>query len=133
MIKIIKLPSIVQSHAKIFKNTFKNKAQYKHFKEYLTGLMLCENKTITGIQSKFIDPCSVNSIDHFMIRSEWSETELNDTRVLHLQRNKETKSKPEGVVSIDDTLTHKTGKHMDDEEIHFDHLPFFGRKLVSGY
>jgi SRSO17 transposase len=121
MIKIIKLPSIIQSHAKIFKNVFKNSAQYKHFKQYLTGLMLCENKTVMGIQSKFINSGSVNSLDHFMIRSQWSATELNDKRVLHLQRNKETKSKPEGVASIDDTLTHKTGKHIDDAEFHFDH------------
>jgi len=96
--------------------------------------MLCENKTITGIQSKFINPCSVNSMDHFIIRSQWSERELNDKRVLHLQRNKETKSKSEGVISIDDTLTHKTGKHIDDAEIHFDHATgkyVLGHNIVS--
>jgi len=78
MIKIVELPSIIQAYSKIFKNVFKNNAQYKHFKEYLTGLMLCENKTVMGIQSKFINPGSVNSLDHFMIRAEWAETELND-------------------------------------------------------
>ena len=84
--------------------------------------MLCENKTIEGIQSKFINSSSVNSLDHFMIRSQWSETELNDKRVLHLQRNKETKSKPAGVISIDDA------------EIHFDHATgkyVLGHNLVS--
>ena len=130
MIKIIKLPSIIQSHSKIFKNVFKNNAQYKHFKEYLTGLMLCENKTFMGIQSEFINPSSVNSLDHFMIRAEWSEAELNDRRIFYLQRRKETASKSEGVICIDDTLTHKTGKHMDDAEIHFDHST---RQYVLGH
>lgn len=134
MLKILKLPSIVQSHAKVFKTIFKNKAQFKHFQEYLTGLMLCENKTIEGIQSKFIHAGSVNSLDHFMIRSQWSATALNDKRVLHLQRKKETTSKPAGVISIDDTLTHKTGKYIDDAEIHFDHATgnyVLGHNLVS--
>ena len=134
MIKITKWPSIIQSHAKVFKNIFKNKAQFKHFKEYITGLMLCKNKTIEGMQSKFIDACSVNSLDHFMIRTDWSETELNDKRVLHLQRNKETQSKVEGVIGIDDTIAHKTGKHIDDVEIHFDHSTgkyVLGHNIVS--
>ena len=121
MIKIINYPSIVQHHARVFKKVFNNNAQYNHFKEYLTGLMLCENKTFTGIQSTYVDSRSVNSLDHFMIRADWSETEMNDKRIMKLQQNKETTSKPTGVVCLDDTFTHKTGKHMDDAEVHFDH------------
>lgn len=130
MIKIIKLPAIIQKHGIKFRNIFKNKAQYKHFKEYVTGLMLCENKTFMGIQSKYVDASSINSLDHFMIRAEWSENEINDKRISHLQQRNDTASKPEGVISLDDTLTHKTGKHMDDAEYHFDHST---RKYVLGH
>ena len=134
MIKIVKLPDIIQQQGKKFRTIFKNKAQYKHFKEYVTGLMLCENKTFMGIQSKYIDASSINSLDHFMIRAEWSENEINDKRISHLQQRIDTASKPEGVVSLDDTLTHKTGKHIDDAEYHFDHSTgkyVLGHNLVS--
>jgi SRSO17 transposase len=134
MIKIIKFPSIVKNHARVFKNIFKNKAQYKHFKEYITGLMLSENKTFMGIQSKYVNTSSVNSLDHFMIHAEWSENEINEKRIIDLQKRKDTASKPEGVISIDDTLNHKTGKHMDDAEYHFDHSTgkyILGHNIVS--
>jgi len=134
MIKIIKLPAIIQKQGRKFKNIFKNKAQYKHFKEYVTGLMLCDNKTFMGIQAKYIDASSINSLDHFMIRADWSEQEINNQRITHLQQRNDTASKPDGVISIDDTLTHKTGKHMDDAEYHFDHSTgkyVLGHNLVS--
>jgi len=134
MIKITKYPAIVQSHARVFKNIFNNKAQYKHFKEYLTGLMICENKTFSGIKSKYVNANSVNSMDHFMINAEWSENEINDKRIRDLQKRKHTASRSEGVISFDDTLTHKTGKCMDDAEFHFDHSTgkyILGHNFVS--
>lgn len=134
MIKIVKLPALIQKQSRKFKNLFKNKAQYKHFKEYVTGLMLCDNKTFMGIQAKYVDASSMNSLDHFMIRAEWPEKEINNKRIAHLQQRNDTASKPDGVVSLDDTLTHKTGKHMDDAEHHFDHSTgkyVLGHNLVS--
>jgi len=134
MLKIIKYPAIVQNHARVFKNIFNNKAQYQHFKEYVTGLMICENKTFSGIQSQYVNANSVNSLDHFMINAEWSENEINEKRILDLQQRKDTASSPDGVISIDDTLTHKTGKCMDDAEFHFDHSTgnyVLGHNLVS--
>lgn len=134
MIKVIKFPSIVQNYARTFKNIFKNKAQYKHFKEYVTGLMFSENKTFMGIQSKYVNMSSVNSLDHFMIRTDWSEEKMNEKRILSLQNRNDTASKAKGVISIDDTLTHKTGKHIDDAEYHFDHSTgkyILGHNIVS--
>ena len=96
--------------------------------------MLCENKTFMGIQSKYVDASSINSLDHFMIRAEWSENEINDKRISHLQQRNDTASKSEDVVSLDDTLIHKTGKHIDDAEHHFDHSTgkyVLGHNLVS--
>jgi SRSO17 transposase len=134
MLKISKLPQIVQKHARNFKGIFLNKAQYQHFKQYLTGLMIGDDKTCSGIQSIFIEQKSVNSLDHFMIHTQWSETEMNRERVQDLQSRPETASQAEGVVAIDDTLSHKTGKHINDAEYHFDHSTgkmVFGHNLVT--
>ena len=125
-----RLPAIVEPQAKRFKKIFRNKSQCQHFKQYVTGLMLCGNKTVMGIQSKYLNSGSTNSLDHFMIRSEWSATELNDKRIADLQQRTATASKLNGFICIDDTLTHKTGKHMDDAELHFD---LSTRKFILGH
>lgn len=43
-----------------------------------------------------------------MINAEWSEDEINEKRIINLQKRGETTSKHEGVISIDDTPMHKT-------------------------
>ena len=134
MVKITKFPYVTRYYAKNFTDIFNNQAQYFHFKQYVTGLLVCENKTLSSIQSRFIDSKSTNSLDHFMINSDWSEQEINRKRVCDLQNHPETVSKPSGVVSIDDTLNHKTGKHIEDAEWHYDHAlkkMIFGHNIVS--
>jgi len=130
MLKITKFPGIIRYNAKSYIDVFNNRPQYNHFKSYVTGLMISNNKTLTGIQSQFINSSSPNSLDNFMIRSEWSEKEINNKRLQSLEQNPETASKPHGVICIDDTLNHKTGKHMEDAEWHFDHAQ---KKMVLGH
>lgn len=130
MLKITYLPQIVQKHARNFKGIFSNKAQYQHFKQYLTGIMIVADKTCSGIQSTFIEQKSVNSLDHFLIHTKWSEVEMNRKRIKDLENRPETTSRPDGIVAIDDTLSHKTGKHIDDAEYHFDHST---GKMVLGH
>lgn len=130
MLKINKFPHVVRYHSKHFKTIFNNIPQYIHFKEYLTGLMVCENKTLSDIQTKFLNSTTVNSLDHFMLHADWSEEELNRKRIEDLQRRPETASKTKGVINIDDTYTHKTGKHIEDAEIHYDHAR---KKMILGH
>ena len=54
MLPIVKLPSFVENILPRFSLIFK-KAYLRHFGEYLTGLMVSENKTVTGINSQFLD------------------------------------------------------------------------------
>jgi len=54
MLPIVKLPGFVENILPRFSSIF-NKAQLRHFGEYLTGLMVSENKTVTGINSQFLN------------------------------------------------------------------------------
>ena len=54
MLPIVKLPGFVENILPRFSSIF-NKAQLWHFGEYLTGLMVSENKTVTGINSRFLN------------------------------------------------------------------------------
>jgi hypothetical protein len=65
-----------------------------------------------------------------MINTDWSEEEINDTRVKSLQKRQDTTSKPTGVISFDDTFNHKTGHNIEDVEWHYDHAE---RKMILGH
>lgn len=130
MIKIIRCPQVIRYYAKIFSGVFRNKAQYNHFKQYVTGLMICDNKTLSSIQESFFDSKSTNSLDHFIIHSDWSDQDLNRRRVTDLKKRPETTSQPNGVLSIDDTFNHKTGKHIEDVEWFWDHAE---KKMILGH
>lgn len=130
MLKISKFPRIVHYQGKRFKSVFNNLPQFVHFKEYLTGLMVCENKTLSDIQAKYLNSTTVNSLDHFMLNADWSAEELNRKRIEILQSRPESASKISGVICIDDTYTHKSGKHIEDVEMHYDHAQ---KKMILGH
>ncbi len=68
MLPIVKLPSFVENILPRFSSIF-NKAQLRHFGEYVTGLIVSENKTVTGINSRFLDHTDQSSKHHFFYRS----------------------------------------------------------------
>ena len=50
---IVEFPQVVLKALSEFAHIFANEPQRKHFAEYLTGLMIAQNKTVTGINSEF--------------------------------------------------------------------------------
>ena len=49
----MKYPSVVDGFLPRVEAVF-TKPRLKHFAQYLTGLIVCENKTVTGINSSFM-------------------------------------------------------------------------------
>jgi hypothetical protein len=110
MIPLLKIPEIVQHYAPYFRTVF-SEAAFRHFQCYVGGLMVSENKTIEGINRLFVqDPRSQSSLNRFLTRSRFSREALNEGRLLMLQEQPETRIKPEGVLSIDDTLLSHYGR-----------------------
>jgi len=52
---------------------------------------------------------------------EWDHEELNATRINWLQQFEGTKFSQNGIIALDDVLLEKTGKHIDDVGIMYDH------------
>jgi len=52
---------------------FANELQRKHFAEYLTGLMIAQNKTVTGINSEFAQTTEHSCLNRFLTDSPRSE------------------------------------------------------------
>ena len=66
MLPIVRLPSFVENILPRFSLIF-NKAQLRHFGKYLTGLMVSENKTVTGINNtRFLNHTVQSSKNHFL-------------------------------------------------------------------
>ena len=46
---IIEAAPLVASHAEVFRDLFENRCQFRHFENYLTGLMVLPNKSMANI------------------------------------------------------------------------------------
>lgn len=118
MITVLEIPSVVKSHESLFGFSGQIK---KHFSQYLTGLIVSENLTVTGINSIFKDANDQSSMNRFLTEYEWDEQEVNDKRLGLLQSAVGTKWIKSGFVVIDDTLVDKDGIHIAGVGKLFDH------------
>ena len=77
MLPIVKLPSFIENILPRFSSIF-NRAQLRHFGEYLAGLMVSANKTVTGINSQFLDHTDQSSKNHFLTEAGWDKKSVTD-------------------------------------------------------
>jgi len=110
VLPVVEYPQMVREYAPYFQELF-NERQYKHFREYLTGLITCENITITGMNERFVDRNDQSALNKFLTNAQWDEVELNRLRLELLQQFPETKWQEKGVICIDDVIVHKRGVH----------------------
>jgi hypothetical protein len=120
--KLIAPPKIVQNAIdEVLAPLFKNAPQRKHAAHYLTGLMISENKTVTGITDQTASASDQSCLNRFLTEADWNAHELNDKRIELMQQSDDTKFHPRGVIAIDDVLIEKTGKQIPDSGTFWDH------------
>jgi len=68
---IVEFPKVVQDAARDFGDLFSCEPQRRHFAEYLTGLMVAENKTITGINGEFAETTDQSCLNRFITEVGW--------------------------------------------------------------
>lgn len=130
---IVRHPSFVEEFLPRLNGGF-TKPQLKHFARYLTGLVVCENKTVTGINSSFMGRNDQSALNHWLTDSGWSEEKLDKARKAMILDSLQARRIRKGVLVVDDTLNHKTGKHMEGVNIHYDHAEgryVLGHQLVT--
>jgi len=133
MLPIVKLPSFIENILPRFSSIF-NKAQLRHFGEYLTGLMVSANKTVTGINSQFLDHTDQSSKNHFLTEADWDEKGVADERLRMVKEQCEKRRITDGLLVIDDSLAHKSGKHIEGANWFWDHTEHtytFAHQLVT--
>ena len=109
---IVEFRQVVLKALSEFGSIFANEPQRKHFAEYLTGLMIAQNKTVTGINSEFAQTTDQSCLNRFLTDSPWSEPDLNELRLELMQSEPSMRYSGHGVIAIDDTLIDHSGKFM---------------------
>ena len=133
MIPITSPPLMIKNYALKFTEFF-SRPQFSHFVTYLTGLIVSVNKTVQGMNDNFIGRKDQSSLNNFITDSDWDENAVDDRRIeLINEHTKDIKAKDSYLI-IDDTLSHKTGKKMEQVDLFYDHTihkSILGHQLVT--
>jgi len=118
---IIEFPSVVQAALREFGDQFANDPQRQHFGEYLTGLLVASNRTVSGINSEFVDKTDQSCLNRWLTEVDWDVEALNERRLEMHQRDPLTRYSEQGVIALDDTLIDHSGKLIEDVGWIWDH------------
>jgi SRSO17 transposase len=89
--------------------------QYRHFRRLMTGLIVSGNKTLQEINDAF-GSCDQSNLNRFINSSPWNPQELNRLRIKQVKDTLCLCKK--GILIVDETLLHKTGRNMEYAGMH---------------
>jgi len=114
---------IVTAHADIFRDLFENRCQFRHFQNYLTGLIVLDNKSLANITRCVLESADKTNLSRFFSEAPWFQDRVNDRRVEYLlQQTKTVRSpKADGLLILDDTLCEHVGSLFDYVDRHYNH------------
>ena len=118
---IVEFPRVVAEVLDHFADVLPNQPQRQHFAEYLTGLIVAKKKSVSGINSEFVDTTDQSCLNRFVTAADWDVTELNDRRIDWLQGDSATRFSERGVIPIDNVLIDHDGKLIEDVGWFWDH------------
>jgi DDE superfamily endonuclease len=118
---IVDFPTVVKDALEVFGDVFDTEAARRHFAEYLTGLIVAENKTVSGINREFAITTDQSCLNRWLTEVEWDVQALNDKRLAWLQQAPQTRYSVRGVIAIDNTLVTHEGKLIEDVGWFWDH------------
>jgi len=130
---IVEYPKVVEEFLPNFADLF-SKPQLRHLAQYLTGLILCDNKTVSGINDAFYGHRDQSTKNHFLTEAGWPDDQVDIVRMNLITEHVNQRHIQDGCLIVDDSLAHKTGKHIDGVGWHYDHSQdkiVLGHQLVS--
>ncbi len=114
---------LVTTHADAFRDLFDNRRQFQHFQQYLTGLIVLPNKSLTNIARCVLDSADKTNLSRFFSNAPWNEAQLNDQRITYLldQTTLQRRAGDASALIIDDTLCEHVGSLFAFVDHHYDH------------
>src|SRR4051795_1910789 len=103
------IPLFVRSFADRFDAVFTRPVQKARFFQYLTALLLqTERRNTHGIE-RLVAGTDDQAIHHFLANAPWDHEEMNELRVKLLNTRPQTRTRPEGVLILDDSGSPRRG------------------------
>jgi SRSO17 transposase len=114
---------LVTTHAGAFRDLFENRCQFHHFQQYLTGLIVLPNKSLSNMARCLLDSADKTNLSRFFSEAPWKEHEVNDRRITYLltQTAPHRRSADASAVSVDDTLCEHVGSLFEYVDRHYNH------------
>jgi SRSO17 transposase len=103
------IPNFVRSFADRFDAVFTRPVQKARFCQYVTAMLLqTERRNTRGIE-RLVAGTDDQAIHHFLANSPWDHDEMNEVRVKLLNTLPQTRTRPEGVLILDDSGSPRRG------------------------
>ena len=120
---IVKPAPIITTHAEAFRHLFENQCQFRHFQNYLTGLMVLPNKSLANISRCILESADKTNLSRFFSQAPWSKEELTEQRIKYLltQTGNHRLSAQESYLLLDDTLCEHVGSLFEYVDRHYNH------------
>jgi SRSO17 transposase len=114
---------LVTAHAGVFRDLFENRCQFRHFQNYLTGLMVLSNKSMANIVRCVLDSADKTNLSRFFSEAPWFQSQVNDRRLRYLlQQTKAVRlPKAQSALVLDDTLCEHVGSLFEYIDRHYNH------------
>ena len=114
---------IVTAHAEIFRDLFENRCQFQHFQNYLTGLIVLDNKSLANITRCVLESADKTNLSRFFSEAPWFQERVNDRRLTYLLQQTHAVRGPQAdaALILDDTLCEHVGSLFDYVDRHYNH------------
>jgi len=111
---IVCIPPVLNQLFEPYQDLF-SRPQFEHFRRLTTGLIVSENKTLQEMNDSFGE-CDQSNLNRFVRLSPWDPEELNRLRLRQVKDTLRLKKK--GILIMDESLLHKTGRTMEFAAMH---------------
>src|SRR5204862_7924144 len=97
---------LVTAHADVFRDLFENRCQFHHFQDYLTGLIVLDNKSLANITRCVLERADKTNLSRFFSEAAWCQDRVNDRRVEYLLQQTRAVLRPKAGarLSLDDRV-----------------------------
>jgi DDE superfamily endonuclease len=130
---------LVTAHADVFRDLFENRCQFHHFQNYLTGLIVLDNKSLANITRCVLESADKTNLSRFFSEAPWFQERVNDRRLTSLLQQTQAVRGPktDAVLILDDTLCEHVGSLFDYVDRHDNHgndtYPLAHNPVTSSY
>lgn len=120
---IVSPAPLVAVHAEAFADLFENQCQFRHFQNYLTGLIVLPNKSLANIARCILDSADKTNLSRFFSEAPWFQDQVNDRRLRYLLAQTTAVRRPaaESALILDDTLCEHVGSLFEYVDRHYNH------------